>query len=147
MIRPVCREIRLTGLAMTQYVDSEHLESYIQSSIARSLSQFLINEEMLYIDKEYRAYEDEYVYRGTLYVATEDDYNNFRGYRPEPPKPTSGELTQMEHAGYERGVRVAMAHVANRVDELQKDKLKKNHHAAAVLIETAVEIEEDLLDG
>jgi hypothetical protein len=145
MIKIVHTEVRVSGIEMVQrFHDPGRLESYLAGTMSKQMAHFLLEEKMISITSKYDPHDDHNTYRATLHVATEEDYREqVRGVGPI--EPYSEEASRLEQYGYERGVRVALALVATKANSLKDDRLKKNQHAAAILIETAIEVEEELI--
>jgi len=143
MIKTVHNEICISGIEMERFREPEQLTSYLASTMSRALAHFLLEKNMIYMTSDVAPYEDQCLYKGTLYIATEDDY--IEQERRKQSIISSHEANQYERAGYERGVRVALSMVASVAEGMKDDRLKKNQHAAVVLIETATEVEKTLI--
>ena len=143
MITQVNQAIRINGLEMESFRDPAKLQDYLNGTFARNLGYFVMGQNMVYTKNTHESHMDETIFTATLYVATKGDYLAQQGL--VAPTPYSEAAVQLEQDGYERGVRVALASVAAKADGMKDDRLKRNQHAATVLIETATEIEELLL--
>lgn len=151
MIKIIHNEVDISGLDIeNRYREPGQLESYLSTTMSRAIAHFLLEEKMIHITSKYSPHYDTNTYKATLYVATEEDYiNQERGvtnpYSEEEAVRRAIIVRKEVQTGYERGVRVALASVAAAADGMKNDRLKKNQHAAAVLIETATEVEEVLI--